>query len=201
MTETPVYPNRKPRTPKPAVAVPLVVGIILLFLFVMYACVPYLESGNHVTYPPPGGQPERFDPFTAIGAIQTQIGAGAELVEIRAMYVKSDGTQDLMNDAYFAQADYTFVKEVPAPEDAPPVGAGGSATGRWYQRFDVDILYINYLSSIYSSQFSGVVPCRVLHPLKTKTPAGQTRRVSYCSSKMPNGKALRTLLHGGTKNG
>jgi hypothetical protein len=141
MQETPVLPSDS-RTPPPWL-LPLrifaVVGIIV-FVFIR-GCIPGFETGfgSETTYDPPGGDPSRFDPIASMDSIQAQVGDGAELIEMSSTFVKSDGTQDLTTDVYFARSDYEFVREVPPPDDAPPIGAGGSASGRWYQITHVDI--------------------------------------------------------------
>lgn len=141
MKEKPVLPAtpRSKPTWLPLVGSLLVVG--LLALMAIRSCMPAFETGfgNETTYAPPGEDPARFNPITAIEAIQSQIGDGAELMQMSSTYVKSDGTQDLTTELYYARSDYEFVREVPAPDNAPPIGAGGSASGRWYQVTHVDI--------------------------------------------------------------
>lgn len=141
MKETPVIPpnNRSTRTKVPIVITIAVIAVVILVI--IPSCVSALDTGfgAETTYDPPGGDNTRYDPIAAVGEIQAQIGEGAELISLSSTYVKSDGTQDLVTDLYSAVSDYEFVREVPPPADAPPIGAGGSTTGKWYQVTEVDV--------------------------------------------------------------
>ena len=59
---------------------------------------------------------------------------------MRADYVRSDGTMEL-TASYRPRPSvtYEFFQEVPRPDDAPPIGAGGANTGPWYQRVIIEI--------------------------------------------------------------
>jgi hypothetical protein len=57
------------------------------------------------------------------------------LIEMDAYYVKPDGTLDLLAD-YGAWVRYEFARTTDTPEDAPPIGAGGS-DGQWYEVLSV----------------------------------------------------------------
>jgi hypothetical protein len=80
------------------------------------------------------GDASHFDPFKSYAEAHDFAAKDAQLVGLTAYYVKSDGTQDLT--ATYSPAprtEYKFVEEVPAPTNAPPIGAGGSATAKWYK--------------------------------------------------------------------
>jgi hypothetical protein len=63
------------------------------------------------------------------------------LVKIRLSGVRSDGTLDLTATYTPApRADYSFQRKLSAPPaNAPPIGAGGSATGEWYEPIEVGV--------------------------------------------------------------
>jgi hypothetical protein len=85
------------------------------------------------------GDPSNFDPIAGLADAQAMAGKGAQLTAIRAYYVRSDGTMDL--NATYTPApytDYEFVEEIERPEDAPPVGAGGTTSGQWYQPITIE---------------------------------------------------------------
>lgn len=80
-----------------------------------------------------------LDPFKALSEVRDRVGKDARLTEIRASYVRSDGTMDLM--ATYKPApniDYKFlVPSKETPENAPPVGAGRSPGDQWAQTVTV----------------------------------------------------------------
>lgn len=84
------------------------------------------------------GDAEFFDPIDALPEVQAYAGEGAQLVEIEMRLIRIDGTMDLEAD-YSPQPDteYTFVREVARPSDAPPPGAGGANTGPWFETIEV----------------------------------------------------------------
>ncbi|MCS7071830.1 MAG: hypothetical protein NZM00_10020, partial [Anaerolinea sp.] len=73
---------------------------------------------------------DAFDPVAALPDVRAFAGEGALLAEIYATSVRPDGTIDL-NATYTPQpyVDYQFYRPVPRPENAPPVGAGGTSSG------------------------------------------------------------------------
>jgi hypothetical protein len=140
MQETPVLPNNHPKNNRRA-ALWIIAIIAVIFFVIIPGCSWIFDTsfGARTTYAPPGDDNSRFDPIAAADEVQAQVGEGAELIAMSATFVKSDGTQDLVTEVYFATTDYEFVREVPPPADAPPIGAGGSVDGRWYQVTNVDI--------------------------------------------------------------
>jgi hypothetical protein len=84
------------------------------------------------------GDARSFDPFAALPAVLEYAGDGAQLVEIEMSLVRADGTMDLKPDySPKPYTDYTFVREVPRPSDAPPPGAGAANTGPWYETVEI----------------------------------------------------------------
>lgn len=133
------------RNPKRVTASPLrnfliVVGIVIAgFFIITRLCVPFFISGggNADTRPLPGDA-ARFYPLAELDAIQEYAGANAELISIDAYYVRSDGSIDLTVTSYYPYVNYQFVRELDEPPaDAPPVGAGGSTSGTWYEPVEI----------------------------------------------------------------
>ncbi|MCI0479592.1 hypothetical protein L0Y59_03530 [Candidatus Uhrbacteria bacterium] len=84
------------------------------------------------------GDPERFDPVASYPMVRDFAGEGSRLVSLRALYVKRDGTMDLMAP-YGAETAYVFIHPVPAPKDAPPIGAGSSLEDAWHERVTIRV--------------------------------------------------------------
>ena len=85
------------------------------------------------------GNASSFDPFAAYPGVQAFAGADAQLLEITADYVRSDGTMDLTATYKPApNVEYKFVHVVPRPANAPPVGAGGTTSGPWYEPISIN---------------------------------------------------------------
>ncbi|HVO41555.1 MAG TPA: hypothetical protein VMT34_02975 [Aggregatilineales bacterium] len=86
------------------------------------------------------GSAGAFDPVASFAAVSAFAGSDAQLTSISAANVRSDGTLDL-NATYSPapRVDYEFVHEVPRPADAPPVGAGGTGTGPWYEPVTIEV--------------------------------------------------------------
>lgn len=81
------------------------------------------------------GDPAAFDPIASFTQIVVYAKGEADairFIEMDATYVKSDGTLDLTAESYFPQVTYRFAIPSERPEDAPPIGAGGS-TGDYEQ--------------------------------------------------------------------
>lgn len=84
------------------------------------------------------GDASRFDPLEGLAAAQALAGEDAQLSGISAYYVRIDGTMDL--NAEYSPApytDYEFLRPVPRPDDAPPVGVAGTTNGQWYEPITV----------------------------------------------------------------
>lgn len=85
------------------------------------------------------GDASRFDPMAGLKDAQAFAGKDAQLATISATYVRSDGTMDLT--ATYSPApntEYTFLREIPRPADAPPVGVAGSTDGQWYEPITIE---------------------------------------------------------------
>jgi hypothetical protein len=84
--------------------------------------------------------PNNFDPFVGLEQAREFAGPDALLISISADYVRSDGTMDL-NASYkpAPNTEYEFVRKVPRPEDAPPVGVAGSTNGQWYEPITIEV--------------------------------------------------------------
>jgi hypothetical protein len=84
--------------------------------------------------------PNNFDAFAGLEQARALAGENALLISINANYVRSDGTMDL-NASYSPapRTDYKFVREIPRPEDAPPVGVAGSTNGQWYEPITIEV--------------------------------------------------------------
>lgn len=111
-------------------------GIIYLTTFTNYCARMFGEE----TYPV-AGDPSRFDPFASIAHIRSKVGAKAILLEVRASFVRSDGTLDL-NAKYRPAPDANYDFRAPVtkePKDAPPVGAGRKPGDVWVQNVSVRV--------------------------------------------------------------
>lgn len=86
------------------------------------------------------GDASRFDPIASYGAAKEFAGPGAKLTGMNVRFVRQDGTLDL-KAAYSPSpgVDYSFVREVPRPANAPPPGAGGG-TGPWFEPVKIAVL-------------------------------------------------------------
>jgi len=104
----------------------------------MWMLVVLLGCSNLGSVEPPGGDPTRFDPIGRYAEVAAFAGPGSQITSFDANGIRADGTVDVTTDLYFS-VRYTFVREVPAPADAPPVGAGGSPDGRYHERIDVNV--------------------------------------------------------------
>jgi hypothetical protein len=86
------------------------------------------------------GDPSNYDPIAGLAQVQAFAGADAKLISIDISYIRADGTMDL-NASYSPapRVDYKFVREVPRPDDAPPVGVAGSTAGPWYEPITIEV--------------------------------------------------------------
>jgi len=96
------------------------------------------------------GDADAFDSFAALAAVTAFAGEGALLAEIDAVQVRSDGTQNLnaTYDPPRPNTDYEFYREIERPENAPPVGAGGTTDGQWYEPVTVSAYQPGQMSQI-----------------------------------------------------
>jgi hypothetical protein len=103
-------------------------------LFASTSCTSMCGEGREVP-----GDPRRFDPVESYAQVAAFAGSDLELelVQISAIGVRADGTLDLEEERYDASVDYHFVRDVPPPDDAPPVGAGGGDA--WHQTVRVHL--------------------------------------------------------------
>ncbi len=131
-----------------------VVGLILIVLAVNFLIIPFFETGggNADTREVPGDA-THFDPIASFQQIKDYAGAGAMLTDMSAYYVRSDGTMDL-TASYTPNVTLEFVIETARPADAPPIGAGGSTTGKWYIPVDIHIFQPGQWRQVTSSSVS-----------------------------------------------
>ncbi len=80
------------------------------------------------------GDNRHFDPFAKLPEIRSRVGKDARLTEIRANFVRPDGTMDLeAKYTPFPTANYTFQRPLDKPpENAPPIGAGRGPDDQWF---------------------------------------------------------------------
>lgn len=117
----------------------LLLGLAAMFGIGGFGRVGKLLMGDGGTVDPPG-DPRAFDPVARFPDVATYAGTGVVLLRMRASQVRSDGLLDLTVDYRPSpNARYEFVREVPAPANAPPLGAGAPADGRWHQLIVVDL--------------------------------------------------------------
>lgn len=132
------------------IVVPIAVAVLLSFL--VFVVLPAMGAagltrlwGEHGasaqrTRDVPG-DPTRFDPIAALDEVLAWAGPNARLERIYVSGVRRDGTLDLTADFSPApSATYELHREVEAPVPAPPVGAGGSTDGRWFQALRIEAL-------------------------------------------------------------
>lgn len=95
---------------------------------------------------------DAFDPVAALPGVRSFAGDGALLAEIYATSVRPDGTINL--NATYTPApyvDYQFYRPVPRPDDAPPIGAGGTSDGQWYEPIEISAYQPGRMSQISST--------------------------------------------------
>lgn len=83
------------------------------------------------------GDAANFNPLTGLAQAQRIAGDGAQFTEFNFTNVRSDGTMDLTDRNQNAYAEYSFLRPIPEPADAPPVGSAGNSGGQWYQPITV----------------------------------------------------------------
>jgi hypothetical protein len=80
-----------------------------------------------------------FDPIASYEEVKSFAGPNVELISVEASQVRRDGTLDLTASYRPApHATYRFVRPVPRPDNAPPVGAGGTRDGPWFEPITID---------------------------------------------------------------
>jgi hypothetical protein len=106
-----------------------IVSGVLLFLGGVFAFTTLVLAHSR----PLPGDSARFDPVAAFPAIQAEAGEGARLVRLEATFVRADGTLDL-TARYLPSpgVEYRFARPVPAPANAPPLGAGRQPGDAWF---------------------------------------------------------------------
>lgn len=116
--------------------IPLTIAGILCVKFILYPLM-ITGFGSADTRPVPG-EASSFDPIASMADIRAYAGEGAQLVSIDANYVRSDGTMELTAEySPSPYVEYDFMREVPRPADAPPIGAGGANTDPWYEPIEI----------------------------------------------------------------
>jgi hypothetical protein len=128
------------------IILPLAVGAVAVYSAIIgfTADNPFSQLFASITgITPPesveiAGDASRFDPLEGLEQAQALAGEDAQLAAISAYYVRVDGTMDLHAD-YTPRpyTDYEFLRPIPRPDDAPPVGVGGSTNGQWYEPITV----------------------------------------------------------------
>lgn len=118
------------------------VGLLLAVgAFMYWGIYPLAQNGFGMVTSESVPDPHAFNPIASYAQVERlarQDGESVQLVELTAYYVKSDGTMDL-NAPYTPKpnATYQFVRQVPRPADAPPMGAGG-ANDVFYETITID---------------------------------------------------------------
>jgi hypothetical protein len=118
----------------------VIVAAVLGYMALSYVIIPFFSTGGGMadTREVPGDA-THFDPIANFAAIKEYAGEGAMLTSFDAYYVRSDGTLDLTATNYNPRVDLEFVVPSGPPADAPPIGAGGAADGKWFIPVDIDI--------------------------------------------------------------
>jgi hypothetical protein len=114
-------------------------ALVVSGLLLVYVIFPLFQSGFGMadTRSLPGDA-ARFDPIAALPDVRAYAGEGVQLTSIDATYVRSDGTLDLTISSYYPSVTYEFVRQLDAPPpDAPPIGAGGSVDGLWFEPVEI----------------------------------------------------------------
>jgi hypothetical protein len=141
--------QKKTAKPSPTTSV---VGILLVF-FVCTVCsigVPTLfGTFFFVNTKPVPGDAANFDLIAGMPEIYEWVGEDAELTNLYATGVRSDGTIDLFA-SYTPHIILTFVRPTQANNDLP-LGAGGSESDIAYEEVDVDIFTPNQMRTSSSS--------------------------------------------------
>jgi hypothetical protein len=128
----------------PVVIVLVVVGGVLSSVSSSFGGLQNMVATVSSAIQPPESRPitgdaSHFDPMAGLADAQAFAGADAKLATIKATYIRADGTMDLT--ATYSPAprtEYTFLREIPRPTNAPPVGVAGSTKGPWYEPISIE---------------------------------------------------------------
>jgi hypothetical protein len=86
------------------------------------------------------GTANAWDPIANYISVATFAAPSAQLISFTATSVRPDGTLDLTATYSPApRADFKFVHEVDRPANAPPVGAGSTGRGPWYEPVSIGV--------------------------------------------------------------
>ncbi len=98
------------------------------------------------------GQASAWNPIAAYASVEGFAAAKAQLISFSATNVRSDGTLDLnANYSPAPQVEFRFVHEIPRPTNAPPVGAGSTGRGPWYEPVTITVYHPGERRSFYYS--------------------------------------------------
>jgi hypothetical protein len=138
-------------TTKPSQGATLIGIFVFLFVCIVGSIgVPTLfGTFFFVNTKPVPGDAANFDLIAGMPEIYEWIGADAELKDLYATGVRSDGTMDLFAN-YTSIVSLTFVRPTQANNDLP-LGAGGSESDIAYEEVDVDIFTPNQMRTSSSS--------------------------------------------------
>ena len=118
-----------------------ILGLFLLVPFLGLLVTSVITLCVDTTFVP--GDPKRFDPVRSFEEIRRYAGDKVELLSLESKNIRPDGTIDLKAEyvrASMVSVTYCFVQKLTQPpKEAPPLGAGGSLVGSWYQPIDVTI--------------------------------------------------------------
>jgi hypothetical protein len=163
-------PTSPPVSPKIGAGVKIFLGCaaVLVVLGIVGGAVvpflakPFIEKMFGIDIDPtvtPPGDVRAFDPIANYEAIKQYAGENVQLVEINAIYVRSDGTLDLKADLKPGpNVEYKFVREIKPPGEAPPIGAGVGESGMQWQTVDVNVGNVG--QTVYVNRMGGSVNAR-----------------------------------------
>lgn len=122
-------------------AIVLGIGAAVSAVFFPNILASIVSSLTGISAPQTRGVPgdaARFDPIAGLADIQAFAGDGAQFTHFAASDVRADGTLDLTASYNPGpRVTFDFVREVPRPSDAPPVGSAGTGPGPWYERVTI----------------------------------------------------------------
>lgn len=97
-----------------------------------------MDDEKMKTAPVPG-DPNHFDPVSTLEKVRNLAGSEASLTKLEMDYVSSDGTLNLNATNYSPKVKYEFIIKTSAPEGValPPIGAGGSPDGIWFETVSI----------------------------------------------------------------